>query len=140
MSTHARCQHHPRREQLLKRDSATVGRRAATRQVKRPGASCFIQQRPAGADNFKLFVQEQGVSRVLIDHQLSAARTSHMSLDWWQPRPTLHVGTGFPRTAARTRSACSQRGRRARLPERIANTRPPIRSGSMTAQASSITS
>src|SRR6267142_6466949 len=53
----------PGREQLLKRIQQLSGDAAATRQVKRAGGKLFIQQRPAGADNFKLFVQEHGVSR-----------------------------------------------------------------------------
>src|ERR1700733_1538209 len=43
----------PGREQLLKRIQQLSGDAAATRQVKRAGGKLFIQQRPAGADNFK---------------------------------------------------------------------------------------
>src|ERR1700731_3190829 len=43
----------PGRDQLLQRIQQLSGDAAATRQVKRAGGKLFIQQRPAGADNFK---------------------------------------------------------------------------------------
>jgi len=126
----------------LKRIQQLSGDAAATRQVKRAGGKLFIQQRPAGADNFKLFVQEHGVSRVLIDPTTLSGATSHMSLDWWQPSADgSHVAYGLSKDGSEDSilhvlSVADGRD----LPERIATPRPPTRSGSMTAQASSITS
>src|ERR1700730_8284868 len=77
----------PGREQLLKRIQQLSGDAAATRRVKRAGGKLFIEQRAVAADNFKLFVHENGVSRVLIDPTTLSGPTSHMSHDWWQPSP-----------------------------------------------------
>ena len=86
----------PGRDQLLQRIQQLSGDAAATRRVKRAGGKLFIEQRPVGADNFKLFVQENGVSRVLIDPTTLSGPTSHMSLDWWQPSPDgSHVVYGL---------------------------------------------
>jgi len=110
--------------------------------VKRAGGKLFIQQRPAGADNFKLFVQEQGVSRVLIDPTTLSGATSHMSLDWWQPSADgSHVAYGLSKDGSEDSilhvlSVADGRD----LPSASPTPRPPTRSGSMTAQASSITS
>ena len=92
----------PGREQLLKRIQQLSGDAAATRRVMRAGGKLFIQQRPVAADNFKLFVQENGVSRVLIDPTTLSGPTSHMSLDadrWLgracapQPSPSVRSRT-----------------------------------------------
>lgn len=77
----------PGRAALLKRIEQLSGDTAVTRRVQKAGARLFYEQRPAGADNFKLFVQEGGVHRVLIDPTLSSAATSHFSLDWWRASP-----------------------------------------------------
>ncbi|HTL90714.1 MAG TPA: hypothetical protein VL176_00130, partial [Steroidobacteraceae bacterium] len=77
----------PGREQLLKRIQQLSGDAASTRLARRAGARLFFEQRPVGADNYKLFVRHNGVDRVLIDPtQLSTADT-HLSLDWWEPAP-----------------------------------------------------
>ena len=61
----------PGRDRLLKRIQLLSGDAAATLLVQRAGGRLFYQQRPAGADNFKLFVREDGgASRVLIDPTL----------------------------------------------------------------------
>ncbi len=74
----------PGREALLKRIQQLSGDAAATRAVQRAGRKLFYEQRPADADNYKLFVRENGNTRVLIDPtKLSAAGTGHFSLDWW---------------------------------------------------------
>lgn len=74
---------------------ATLGRRiqalsdetALTQRVQRAGGKLFYQQRPAGADNFKLFVHEKGSARVLVDPTVMGGATGHVSLDWWEPSP-----------------------------------------------------
>src|SRR5439155_827868 len=78
----------PGRDRLLKRIQQLSGDAAATLLVQRAGGRLFYQQRPAGADNFKLFVREDGgASRVLIDPPLLSSATSHLSLDWWRASP-----------------------------------------------------
>jgi prolyl oligopeptidase len=77
----------PGRERLLARIQQLSGDTAATRRVQRAGGKLFFEQRPLGADNFKLFVQEGGVNRVLIDPTALSSKTSHQSLDWWRASP-----------------------------------------------------
>jgi prolyl oligopeptidase len=77
----------PGREALLKRIEQLSGDTAVTRHVQRAAGRLFYEQRPVGADNFKLFVQEGGMSRVLIDPTLKSSASSHLSLDWWRASP-----------------------------------------------------
>jgi prolyl oligopeptidase len=77
----------PGRDRLLKRVQELSGDAAVTKRAQRAGGKLFYEQRPAGADNFKLFVQEEGVARVLIDPTLLSSASSHMSLDWWVSSP-----------------------------------------------------
>jgi prolyl oligopeptidase len=80
----------PGRAALLKRIEQLSGDTALTRRVQRAGGKLFFEQRPVGADNFKLFVREGAATRVLIDPTLKSGAASHFSLDWWQPS---HDGT-----------------------------------------------
>src|SRR6202451_2300585 len=59
----------PGRAALLKRIEQLSGEAVATSRVQRAGGLTFIQQRPLGADNFKLFVRQGvgGTDRVLVD-------------------------------------------------------------------------
>ena len=77
----------PGRAALLKRIQQLSGDTAVTRHVQRAGGRLFYEQRPVGADNYKLSVQENGVSRVLIDPTLKSSASSHLSLDWWHASP-----------------------------------------------------
>src|SRR3984893_10186772 len=79
----------PRREALLKRIAQLSGDTVATSRVQRAGGLTFIQQRPLGADNFKLFVRqgESGADRVLVDPTAMSSAKSHVSLDWWRASP-----------------------------------------------------
>lgn len=77
----------PGREALLKRIEQLSGDTALTRRAARYGGRLFFEQRPAGADNYKLFVEEGGVRRTLIDPTLRSGPSGHYSLDWWQPAP-----------------------------------------------------
>ncbi|HEY0767727.1 MAG TPA: prolyl oligopeptidase family serine peptidase [Steroidobacteraceae bacterium] len=114
----------PGRGPLLKRIQQLSGDAAATRLVRRAGGKLFIQQRPVGADNFKLFVQENGVGRVLIDPTTLSGPTSHLSLDWWQPSPDgAHIVYGLSKDGSEDSilhilGVADGRD----LPERIANT------------------
>ena len=78
----------PDRAALLKRIQQLSGDAVVTGRVQRAGGMTFIQQRPLGADNFKLFVRPAGgPDRVLVDPTAMSSATSHMSLDWWRASP-----------------------------------------------------
>ncbi len=77
----------PGRAGLLSRIQQLSGDTAVTRAVQRAGGRLFFEQRPAGADNFKLFVQEGGIHRVLIDPTANSGAATHQSLDWWLASP-----------------------------------------------------
>ena len=77
----------PGRERLLRRIRELSGDTVVTRHVQRCGARLFFEQRPAGADNFMLFVEEQGTRRVLIDPTRRGGPVGHLSLDWWVASP-----------------------------------------------------
>jgi prolyl oligopeptidase len=77
----------PGRERLLERIQQLSGDAALTRHAVRAGGRLFFEQRPAGADNYRLFVEEHGARRVLIDPTALSSATSHQSLDWWSPSP-----------------------------------------------------
>ncbi|MBS0581384.1 MAG: S9 family peptidase [Proteobacteria bacterium] len=77
----------PGRAALLTRIQQLSRDTAVTRDVQRAGGRLFFEQRPLGADNYKLFVQEGGVSRVLVDPTLNSGAATHQSLDWWSASP-----------------------------------------------------
>jgi prolyl oligopeptidase len=79
----------PGRAALLKRIEQLSGEAVATSRVQRAGGLAFIQQRPLGADNFKLFVRQDinGPARVLIDPTTQSHANTHVSLDWWRASP-----------------------------------------------------
>src|SRR5438132_4566107 len=123
--THAVLNTIPGRDRLLQRIQQLSGDAAATLLVQRAGGRLFYQQRPAGADNFKLFVREDGgASRVLIDPTLLSNATSHLSLDWWRASPDgSHVVYGVSKDGSEDsilHVIAVADGRE--LPERIANT------------------
>ena len=77
----------PGRAALLARIQRVSGDTVLTNKVQRAGGLTFIQQRPAGADNFKLFVRSGSHDRVLIDPTALAAGGGHWSMDWWKASP-----------------------------------------------------
>jgi prolyl oligopeptidase len=87
----------PGRAGLLKRISAVSGDVAITTKVHLSRNRLFFQQRPAGSENFKLFVRsEDGSTRVLIDPTVLAVGDAHVSLDWWEPsNDGTHVAYGL---------------------------------------------
>ncbi len=86
----------PGRDGLSKRISQLSGDAALTTGIQRAGGRLFYQQRPAGADNYKLFVREGGKDRVLIDPTALSGATGHISLDWWRASPDgSHVVYGL---------------------------------------------
>src|SRR5580698_6551639 len=69
----------PQRAALLRRIQQLSGDTASTARVQRAGGMTFIQQRPVGADNFKLFVRTgNGSDRVLVDPIKMSTDKSHM--------------------------------------------------------------
>jgi len=96
--THALLERIPGRAQLLKRIQQLSGDAALTRVARRSGGKLFFEQRPAGADSYKLFVREAGIDRVLIDPTALNAGGGHLSLDWWRPAPNgAHIVYGLSR-------------------------------------------
>ena len=88
----------PGREALLRRIGQLSGDAALTRHAERAGGRLFYEQRPAGAENFKLFVREGAVTRTLIDPTQLATAAGHQSLDWWLPSPDgTHLVYGLSR-------------------------------------------
>jgi prolyl oligopeptidase len=77
----------PGRAALLSRIQQVSGDTVLTSKIQRAGGITFIQQRPAGADNYKLFVRSGSHDRVLIDPTALAAGSGHMSMDWWKASP-----------------------------------------------------
>lgn len=76
----------PGRAALAKRISALSGDAALTRRVAPAGDLLFYEQRPAGADNYRLIVRDAaGKDRILIDPTIMTMDGAHVSLDWWQP-------------------------------------------------------
>ena len=77
----------PGRAQLLQQIQRLSGDAALTRRAQRAGGKLFFEQRPVGADNYKLFVREHAVERTLIDPTVLSGAGGHLSLDWWAPSP-----------------------------------------------------
>jgi prolyl oligopeptidase len=76
----------PGRAALAKKISALSGDATFTRKVSPNGEWLFYEQRPAGSDNYKLFVKgADGAVRTLIDPTVMKIGDAHVSLDWWEP-------------------------------------------------------
>ncbi len=88
----------PGRAALLRRIRQLSGDIVVTSEVQRAGGMTFFEQRPAGADNYQLFVRQNGVDRLLVDPTLLGSAGSHVALDWWQASPEgRHVAYGLSR-------------------------------------------
>jgi prolyl oligopeptidase len=118
----------PDREALLKRIQKLSGDMVTTSAVQRAGGKTFFQQRPIGADNFKLFVREDGRDRVLVDPTTLGGPVGHVSLDWWSASPDgSHVVYGLSKDGSEDsvlHVLTVADGRD--LPERIADTEAAI--------------
>jgi len=77
----------PGRGALLARIQQLSGEAVSTTRLQRAGGKLFFQQRPLGADNYKLFVRENGADRILVDPTALSGAASHVSLDWWRASP-----------------------------------------------------
>lgn len=129
----------PARAALLNRIQQLSADTTLTSRVQRAGGLTFIQQRPSGADNYLLFVRENGRDRVLVNPSaLSGAApsagaptagapsraTGHLSLDWWRASPDgRHIVYGLSKDGSEDSVLHVLRVADGRvLPERIANT------------------
>jgi prolyl oligopeptidase len=114
----------PGRDRLLARIQSLSGDAAVTNAVQRAGGKTFFQQRPAGADNYKLFVREGAADRVLVDPTQLSGATGHTSLDWWRASPDgTHVVYGLSKDGSEDSVLHILKvADGADLPERIANT------------------
>ena len=114
----------PGRAGLATRVQQLSGDTALTSKVQRAGGKLFYQQRPVAADNFKLFVREDGRDRVLVDPIALGGATGHVSLDWWEASPDgQHVAYGLSPNGSEDsvlHVLATADGRD--LPERITNT------------------
>jgi prolyl oligopeptidase len=112
------------REGLLRRIQQLSADTAITRNAARAGGRLFFEQRPSGAENYQLFVRENGRDRVLIDPTQRGDAGSHQSLDWWETsRDGTHVVYGLSKDGSEDSilhvlSVADGRD----LPERIPNT------------------
>jgi len=77
----------PGRGALLNRIQQLSGDVTLPSKVQRAGGRVFFQQRPAGANNFKLFGLEEGRVRLLVDPTTLDAAEAHFALDWWEASP-----------------------------------------------------
>ena len=116
----------PGRDALLGRIGQLSGDTATTRSVQRAGGKLFYEQRPANADNYKLFVRENGASRVLIDPTAlgHSADAGHFSLDWWSASPDgSHLAYGLSKDGSEDSVLHVMRvADKHELPDSIANT------------------
>ena len=114
----------PGRAGLAARIGELSGDTVLTSAVQRAGGKLFFQQRPAGADNFKLFVRDGSADRVLIDPTALNAGGGHTSLDWWLASPNgAYVVYGLSKDGSEDSLLHVMRVADGRdLPERIANT------------------
>jgi prolyl oligopeptidase len=116
----------PTRSGLLKRIQQLSGDTVSTTRVQRAGGMTFFQQRPLGADNFKLFVRQgkDTAARVLVDPTASSSAKSHVSLDWWRASPDgRYVAYGLSKDGSEDSTLHVLNVADGRdLPERIANT------------------
>lgn len=69
---------------------ARLSANAPTVRIVQPvGDRLFYEERPSGADNFKLYVRDRagGDARLLVDPTQLSQNGVHTSLDWWQASP-----------------------------------------------------
>jgi prolyl oligopeptidase len=116
----------PGHDALLGRIRQLSGDTATTRATQRAGNRLFFEQRPTGAENFKLFVREAGKIRILIDPTAlgQASGAGHFSLDWWSASPDgSHLVYGLSKDGSEDSVLHVMQVADARdLPERIPNT------------------
>jgi prolyl oligopeptidase len=92
----------PGAAKLRVRVSELSGDLSVTNKVDFGGGRLFFEQRPAGAQSFKLFVREaNGSVRTLVDPTTLIVDGTHISLDWWETSPSgRHVAYGLSRAGS----------------------------------------
>jgi prolyl oligopeptidase len=82
----------PGRRKLYERITELSGETVITTTLQSCNGRLFFQQRPQGADNFKLFVRRSASAppELLIDPTAMKQEGSHISLDWWTASPDGH--------------------------------------------------
>jgi prolyl oligopeptidase len=82
----------PARQKLYDRITELSGATVITTSMQSCGGRLFFQQRPQGADNYKLFVRRSAgaPAELLIDPTQMKQEGSHISLDWWLASPDGH--------------------------------------------------
>ncbi len=114
----------PARAGLLRRIRELSADTVSTSDVQRAGGKLFYEQRPAGAENYQLFVRERGRDRLLVDPTKLGTAKAHVSLDWWQASPDgSHIVYGLSEAGSEDSTLHVLRVADGHvLPERIANT------------------
>ncbi|RYY09462.1 MAG: S9 family peptidase, partial [Alphaproteobacteria bacterium] len=114
----------PQRPRLLQRIRRLSAETVITSDVQREGGRTFLERRPRGAENYQLFVRENGVDRLLVDPTLLDADGEHHALDWWNASPDgSHVVYGLSRDGSEDSVLHVLRvADAAVLPDRIADT------------------
>jgi prolyl oligopeptidase len=79
----------PGRADLLKKVSGLSGDLEVASGIQVAGENVFVEKRPAGANNFRLFVRKgfDGPERLLIDPETRTKGDVHYSLDFWIASP-----------------------------------------------------
>ncbi|HEX9708120.1 MAG TPA: prolyl oligopeptidase family serine peptidase, partial [Steroidobacteraceae bacterium] len=88
----------PGRAALAKRVSELAGDLEVINTIQIGGSYVFVEKRPAGANNFKLFVREglNGAERLLIDSEARTQGDVHYSMNYWSASPDgRHVAYGM---------------------------------------------
>lgn len=78
----------PGRTAMAKRVAALSGDLEVVNTIQVGGTSTFLEKRPAGANNFQLFVSEaNGKLRLLIDSETRTQGDTHYAMNYWSASP-----------------------------------------------------
>ncbi len=79
----------PQRDRISRRVSEISNDLPAVNKLRRVGARTFVEYRPTGAANFKLYVIDapDGQRRLLYDPERESSDEGHRSLDYWAVSP-----------------------------------------------------
>src|SRR5262245_6003120 len=78
----------PGRTAIAKRVAALSGDLEIVNAIQIGGTNTFIEKRPAGANNFQLFVSEaQGKVRLLVDSETRTQGDTHYAMNYWSASP-----------------------------------------------------
>jgi prolyl oligopeptidase len=121
--TRARLRGSALRAGLLQRIRRLSTETVSTADVQRSAGRLFFEQRPRGANDYQLFVREQGRDRLLVDPAALSDARGHVALDWWLASPDgRHVVYGLSRDGSEDSVLHILRVEDGRdLPERIGN-------------------